>query len=81
MLLLNLPTKEFLSNTEIYITINLNSLKQYKYENHCDLAIKISVNNFGYDKDNKILTLPIYMAFLLANDIAEGKDLIKWLEG
>lgn len=58
----------------------LTSLKQYRYENHNDLAIKISSNNYGYDKENKIWTLPLYMTFLLAKDIASGKDMIRWIK-
>lgn len=47
----------------------LSSLKKYKESNKCNLAIKISANNFGYDKENKILTIPLYQVFLLIDDI------------
>jgi hypothetical protein len=50
----------------------LNSLEKYKNRNKCDLAIKISKNNYGYDETRNILTLPIYMTFLLSEDICKN---------
>ena len=50
----------------------LNSLDKYKNRNKCDLAIKISKNNYGYDETRNILTLPIYMTFLLSEDICKN---------
>ena len=40
------------------------------------MAIKISSNNFGYDKENDVLTIPLYMTFLLADDLAKGNNII-----
>ncbi len=51
----------------------LNSLKDFREHNKRTTTIKISSNQFGYDKENDILTVPVYMTFLLANDIKEGK--------
>ena len=50
----------------------LNSLDKFKNHNSCDLAIKISKNNFGYDNSKGILTLPLYMVFLLCHDICNN---------
>lgn len=38
----------------------LNSLEKYKMHNHLDYAIKVSMNKYGYDEKNKILTIPFY---------------------
>ena len=51
----------------------LTSLKNYSAFNKCPLAIKISKNNFGYNIDNKILTIPLYQAFLLIDDLISEK--------
>lgn len=48
---------------------NLNSLKAFRNFNPKSTAIKISSNNFGYDKENDILTIPLYETFLLADDL------------
>ena len=47
----------------------LTSLNKYKSSNKCSLAIKLSANNYGYDEAHQILTIPLYQAFLLINDI------------
>ncbi len=52
---------------------NLNSLKDFREHNRRSTAIKISSNELGYNEENDILTVPLYMTFLLANDIKEGK--------
>ena len=50
----------------------LNSLDKFKNHNSCDLAVKISRNNYGYDTSKGILTLPLYMVFLLCRDICNN---------
>ena len=50
-------------------TGTLTSLKNYRAANKCDLAIKISKNNYGYDLTKAILTIPLYEAFMLIKDI------------
>ena len=50
---------------------NLNSLEKYKQHNKCDMAIKVSENNYGFNKDNGILTIPFYQFPFLANDISQ----------
>lgn len=54
----------------------LNSLDNFKLFNKVDLAIKIADCNLGYDKSKKILSVPLYMAFLVIKDIKED-NLIK----
>lgn len=54
----------------------LNSLDDFRNSNTKYLAIKISQNNYGYDKDKMILTIPLYETFLLAKDIIENNDLV-----
>ena len=54
----------------------LNSLNKFKEHNHLEYAIKISENKFGINKDNKLITVPFYQAFLLLKDLKEGKDLL-----
>ena len=36
-------------------------------------AIKISENNFGYDENNKILTIPFYYVPFLINALQKGE--------
>ena len=47
----------------------LNSLKAFREYNVKSTAIKISANNYGYDRENDILTIPLYEVFMLAEDI------------
>lgn len=51
----------------------LNSLEKYRNHNSNKLAIKISKNNYGYDINTKILTIPLYEVFLLASDLSKGE--------
>lgn len=54
----------------------LNSLEAFRIKNGKSTAIKISSNNYGYNEEKDILTIPLYSTFLLANDIVSGYDLI-----
>ena len=54
----------------------LNSLKDFRNTNGKNTIIKISSNNFGYDSNQDILTLPLYMTFMLANDLANNHPII-----
>ena len=49
----------------------LNSLEAFRKTNPRSTAIKISANNYGYNPENDILTIPLYEVFLLANDLAK----------
>lgn len=51
---------------------NLNSLVKYRNHNSNKIAIKISNNNYGYDKENRLLTIPLYAVYLIAQDLASG---------
>ena len=48
----------------------LNSLEDFRNNNGKNTVIKISSNNYGYDKEQDVLTLPLYMTFMLADDLA-----------
>lgn len=54
----------------------LNSLEAFRKVNPKSTAIKISANNYGYNAENDILTIPLYEVFLLADDIAQGISLV-----
>ena len=51
---------------------SLNSLEKFKEHNKLDYAIKISSNNYGYDENNKIITIPFYELFLLLKDLSKN---------
>ena len=48
---------------------NMASLEEFRSINGNCQAIKISSNNFGYNKESNILTIPHYAVFLLAEDL------------
>ena len=50
-------------------TGNLGSLEEFRSYNGKCTAIKISSNNFGYNAENDILTIPHYAVFCLADRI------------
>lgn len=52
---------------------NLNSLEEFRSHNNVDIAIKVSTNNFGYDKEKKILTIPFYYFSFFLNDLNDNK--------
>ena len=52
----------------------LNSLQAFRSNNTKSTAIKISSNNYGYNEENDILTIPLYEVFLLANDLSNGTN-------
>ncbi len=51
---------------------SLPSLEKYKQHNKLDYAIKISSNKYGENEENKILTVPLYEVFLVAEDLKGG---------
>lgn len=55
---------------------NLGSLADFRQNNGKCTAIKISSNNFGYNQENDILTIPHYAVFLLAEDLKNGSLVI-----
>lgn len=48
---------------------SLNSLNEFRTHNKKSLAIKVSQNQYGYDANNMILTLPFYYFSLYLNEI------------
>ena len=55
---------------------SLNSLDAFANHNSYEAAIKVSTNNYGYNAERKILTIPFYMFFLAAKDLAAGLPVI-----
>ena len=50
----------------------LNSLEKFSNHNKFEYAIKISKNNYGYNPEKKLLTLPFYFIPFAAKDLADG---------
>ena len=48
---------------------NLKSLETYRKNNKNDLAIKVSQNKYGYNNENKVLTLPFYYLPFYLNEM------------
>lgn len=53
----------------------LNSLAKFKNHNSFECAIKVSSNNYGYDKEQKLVTMPFYFFPFVAKDLATGNFL------
>lgn len=51
----------------------LNSLEKFANHNRFECAIKVSKNNYGYNAEQKLLTVPFYYVPFVANELAEGK--------
>ena len=51
----------------------LNSLTKFANHNKYECAIKVSKNNYGFDAEKKIMTVPFYFLPFVAKDLAEGK--------
>ena len=50
----------------------LNSLEKFSNHNTFEYAIKVSKNNYGYNSDQKILTIPFYFMPFVAQDLENG---------
>lgn len=50
----------------------LNSLEKFLNHNKFEFAIKVSKNNYGYNPEQKLLTLPFYFISFVAKDLADG---------
>lgn len=50
----------------------LNSLEKFSGHNKFECAIKVSKNNYGYNAEQKLLTIPFYFVPFLAEDLANG---------
>ena len=51
---------------------SLRSLESFASHNRYEAAIKVSANNYGYSAEKKLLTVPFYMFFLVADDLSKG---------
>ena len=51
----------------------LNSLAKFSNGNSFEFAVKVSKNNYGYNAENKIMTVPFYFLPFAAEDLAKGK--------
>ena len=50
----------------------LNSLEKFSNYNKFEYAIKVSQNNYGYNSEQKLLTVPFYFIPFVAKDLADG---------
>lgn len=50
----------------------LNSLQKFANHNKFECAIKVSKNNYGYNAEQKLLTIPFYFIPFVAMDLATG---------
>ena len=50
----------------------LNSLEKFANHNKFEYAIKVSKNNYGYNSEQKLLTIPFYFIPFAARDLADG---------
>ncbi len=50
----------------------LNSLEKFSNHNKFEFAIKVSKNNYGYNPEQKLLTIPFYFIPFVAKDLADG---------
>lgn len=51
----------------------LNSLKEFRVHNKTDIAIKISRNQYGYNPQLKLLTLPFYYVPFFFKEVKSGE--------
>lgn len=51
----------------------LNSLEKFSNHNKFECAIKVSKNNYGYNSEQKLLTIPFYFIPFVARDLADGR--------
>lgn len=50
----------------------LNSLEKFSKHNKFEYAIKVSKNNYGYNAEQKLFTIPFYFIPFVAKDLADG---------
>ena len=55
----------------------LNSLEKFSNHNKYECAIKISSGNYGYDESKKLMTVPLYFASFVSDDLAKGSFTIE----
>ena len=54
----------------------LNSLEKFSNHNKFECAVKVSKNNYGYNAERKLLTIPFYFVPFVAEDLAEGRNIV-----
>lgn len=50
----------------------LNSLEKFANHNKFEYAIKVSKNNYGYNPEQRLLTVPFYFFPFIAQDLSDG---------
>ena len=50
----------------------LNSLEKYTEHNRYEIAIKVSGNNYGFNAEQRLMTVPFYFFPFVAQDLASG---------
>ena len=50
----------------------LNSIEKFSNHNKFEYAIKVSKNNYGYNPEQKLLTIPFYFIPFITRDLADG---------
>lgn len=50
----------------------LNSLEKFSNHNKFKYAIKVSKNNYGFNTEHKLLTIPFYFFPFIAQDLSDG---------
>lgn len=51
----------------------LNSLEKFSNHNKFEYAIKVSKNKYGYNSEQKLLTVPFYFISFVAEDLKNGR--------
>ena len=51
---------------------NLHSLNEFRSHNKKGLAVKVSANQYGFDKEQMLLTLPFYYVPFFLDDLQKG---------
>lgn len=54
----------------------LNSLNKFSSHNKFEYAIKVSKNNYGFNGEHKLLTVPFYFFSFIAEDLESGNMII-----
>ena len=53
-----------------------NSLDEFKAHNKYKFSIKVSSNNFGYDDESGIVTIPYYALYLLLEELKRREEIL-----
>ena len=53
---------------------NLNSIEEFRNHNKTDLIIKVSSNQYGYNEEQKLLTLPFYFFSFYLNSLSNDSN-------